>query len=304
MIFQMKKITLLLILVITTIACDKVKNPGGNNGSTTGGTTGGVITCTLNTPVVKTNTAISGFRKVLVEDYTGHTCGNCPRAAEKIEAILTQYQDSVVAIAIHAGTQFSPPVPPKYPDDFRTEAGSDWDTYFGISAAGLPKGMVNRATTPYPKAYNSWPALVETNLHKPQSVKMDITTYFDVAAKLLNVSVKTTYISAFTNNTKLCLVITEDSIVGSQKDYNPPGGVTVVDGDRRPDYVFEHTMRGAINSSWGELVKISAAANDTITKSYTCRPVNCNNTKHASLVAFIYDDATKEILQAEKVKLR
>ena len=43
-------------------------------------------------------------RAVLIEDYTGQYCVNCPRATEEIERLVEQYGDSVViAVAIHSG---------------------------------------------------------------------------------------------------------------------------------------------------------------------------------------------------------
>ena len=45
-------------------------------------------------------------RAVLIEDYTGQYCVNCPRATEEIERLVEQYGDSVVvAVAIHSGPQ-------------------------------------------------------------------------------------------------------------------------------------------------------------------------------------------------------
>ena len=43
-------------------------------------------------------------RAVLIEDYTGQYCVNCPRATEEIERLVEEYGDSVViAVAIHSG---------------------------------------------------------------------------------------------------------------------------------------------------------------------------------------------------------
>ncbi len=286
------------IVLVGLIACDKIKNPNQNPNA--------VTNCVLLAPVIKTNSLTSNYRKVLLEDYTGHTCGNCPRAAEDAETISNAVKDSVVIFAVHAGTQFAPPAPPDYPDDFRTDAGTQWDAFFGLSSAGLPKGMVNRAQTPFPQSRSNWASLVSQNLHMPQKAQLDITTYFDVTHRLLNVDVKTTFKTAISSgNINLCLVITEDSIVGHQKDYSPPPTSVVINGDERTDYVFNHMVRGALNGAWGDQVKASPiAVNDTITKKYICQTVTCYRTDKVNLVAYIYNDATKEVLQVEKIKLK
>ena len=42
-------------------------------------------------------------RVVLIEDFTGQNCINCPAAHEVIEPLQMQYPDNVVAVSIHAG---------------------------------------------------------------------------------------------------------------------------------------------------------------------------------------------------------
>jgi hypothetical protein len=46
----------------------------------------------------------SVVKKVLVEDYTGHTCGNCPAAARMLnDTIKPLYGDRLIVLGIHAG---------------------------------------------------------------------------------------------------------------------------------------------------------------------------------------------------------
>lgn len=305
----MKKFLAILIPVMMLISCDKVKNPIEDPNAFLPPPAPNCVT----PHIVKTNSLTMNFRKVLVEDYTGHTCGNCPRAAEDAEAIINKFQDSVVVIAVHAGTQFSPPVLPDYPDDYRTTAGTAWDQFFGMSAAGLPKGCVNRSQIPFPQPRSTWMSTTDALLNNPQEAKMLVTTTLDSAKMLLNVDVKTTFLTALSNSVSLCVVITEDSIVGAQKDYFPPVGATVVNGDERPDYEFEHMLRGAVNGSWGEVITgASVLANDTVSRSYNCFQLNPwpvipakpkYNLKHTTVVAFLYYTSTKVIIQVEKVKI-
>ena len=65
-----------ILLFAFLISCDEVKNPLKPNNGKCGDET-------LPVPI----------RKILVEDYTGHTCGNCPRAAEKIAYLQKNYCD-------------------------------------------------------------------------------------------------------------------------------------------------------------------------------------------------------------------
>lgn len=296
------RIFLLLSVMLILSACDKVKQPLI------------IKDCKFETAhVVKNNSTTNGFKKVLLEDYTGHTCGNCPRAAETATTLSAKYKDSLVVIAIHAGTQFSPPVPPDFPEDFRTDAGSQWDSYFGMSVAGLPKGSVNRAQTPYPQPRTVWDGLVGTNLDGAQTAKILITSSLDTVNLSINVEVKTTFLSNLSDSASLCVVILEDSIIATQKDYSPPSGALVLNGDERPDYAFNHTLRGAVNGAWGELLAAKPiTANTEVVKTYCHNLDPWGSTvaekreklKETSLVAIVFNSVTRKVIQVEKLHIK
>ncbi len=302
----MKKLAVILVLSLVVFAsCDKVKNP--------------VIPkkCNLSQiHVVDSNSSTLDVRKVLVQDYTGHTCGNCPRAAEDLESIIAANPGKVVGMAIHAGTQFAPPKLPDFPEDFRTTAGSQWDVEFGMSAAGLPKGTVNwspPATQPYAQPRTAWAGQVNTQLAAAQKAKVFLKISLDTVQMAFGVDAKVTMLTSTNYDVRLILAVTEDSIIARQKDYAPPVGATVENGDEIPDYVFMHVLRSDVNGTWGELIKEGPVSSGLqVTKTY-CANVNPwkglrKNLKHCSVVAILYtkdagSGAVKEVLQAEKLHL-
>ena len=81
----MKKIIYTIAFFITilliNISCDKVKNVKDPNAET-----------------------IVGNRKVFVEDYTGHKCGNCPAAADTLNYLKSQGY-KIVATTPHEKSQ-------------------------------------------------------------------------------------------------------------------------------------------------------------------------------------------------------
>ena len=40
-------------------------------------------------------------RSVLIEDFTGQRCVNCPNAADEIAKLHEQYGDAIIAVSIH-----------------------------------------------------------------------------------------------------------------------------------------------------------------------------------------------------------
>jgi hypothetical protein len=299
-----KKQLLLLMAVAVFASCDRVKNAELTK------------PCALkDIHITNTNSDIN-TRKVLVQDYTGHTCGNCPRAAEDLENIVKVYPETVIAMAVHAGTQFSPPKLPDFPEDFRSAIGTAWDDKMGYSAAGLPRGTVNWAQTPYPQARNKWASLVATQLAMPQKAKIEMTSRLDTNAMSVAVETKVTLLVSTNFHLKIALVILEDSIIARQKDYNPPVGAIVENTDERPDYVFMHMLRGGLTGVAGDVLKRGPVADKfEITKTYcgniTPWVVDGNpkkNLKNVSVVAIVYTEdyngAAKEVLQVEKLHVK
>ena len=86
----------------------------------------------------------TAVKRVLIEEFTGRKCPNCPTGAQTIANIQAYYEGRVVAVAIHAG-MYAMPTGSAFSDmDFRTEAGNTYnDTY---SPQGYPAAMVDRKT--------------------------------------------------------------------------------------------------------------------------------------------------------------
>lgn len=272
-----------LICMAALTSCDKITHPIQGSGNT-------VDTVKL-------------VRKVLLEDYTGHKCGNCPPAAVEVNNIENAYHEKVVPIAVHAG--FYARTTGEYPTSYTTAVGNDWDGAAGFnisSGAGNPNGMVNRKAFQgsLVQGISKWSSAVSESFNnEPYILGFTLTPNYDPASRILNTSVKSKFKAAYTNTVNITLVITEDSIVGPQTDYskNP---------DKIPSYVFMHVLRDGINGSWGTLLKAGPVnANDSTTVSFNNFSIkSAFNDKQLYLVAFASDASTHEVLQAERVKLR
>lgn len=240
-------------------------------------------------------------RKVLVEDFTGHKCGNCPRASKAIYDLKAVYGDNLIIMGIHAGgfaTPF-PPSAPYYTYDFRTPEGTELDTDFGISVAGNPNGMVNRRQVngSYIITPNKWADEVQKVLSNtdPLPVKISITNNFNSSSRELQTQINTEFFSTLTGSYKLCVFLVEDSIVNWQKDY-----------DATPEdiefYVHREVLRTSMNGTYGEVISTTNEGDiKTLNYSKTLDPTW--NETHMSVITYLYDATTKEILQVEQREL-
>lgn len=276
--------TIIIILLLGFISCEKVDLP--------------YEAIRPSTDTVKK----VEIRRTLLEDYTGHQCGNCPAAALVAESIYKQYKGKVVVVAVHAG--FFTKTNAKYPTSYTTTVGNDWDgaSGFNVSAVGNPNGMVNRKNyegNGLIQKESKWPTTVALAQNDPYILGLEINKNYNAASRVLNATVKAKFKAAYPNGVKLSVVLTEDSIVGPQTDYtkNP---------DLVANYIFMHVLRDALNGSWGTTLKDAPVSpKDSVSLTLPNFTINTKfKDNNVHIVAFAYDALTREVLQVETVSLK
>lgn len=245
-----------------------------------------------------TNTA----RNVLLEEFTGHECPNCPGAAyqaNQLKASLATSGKELILVSLHAGSLAVPHAAGSgsFETDFRTEDGNTYNTYFNPSY--VPIALINRV------AYNAsvlvdvadWSAAVNAEFAKPLEVNLQMQVQQDTATGQLCLHVESEFLVSKTGTYNLVIYTVEDSIIDWQ--YNGPAGdPTYPLSTNISNYLHRHVLRDAVTPAWGTLVAsgaLNAGDKFITTRSYTLSPLW--NKDHIIFVAYIYDDATKEILQ-------
>ena len=288
-----KYITLLSIILIIT-SCDVEKGPFIND----------------------YDSYVNPDKKVLIEDFTGHLCPNCPDAARELDAIHDIYGDQIIGMALHVTKSFARPYPasqaPAFQYDFRTNWGDDWDAFYGISDAGLPRGMINRIgyqDESHKLGKDEWATTVANELKKEIDFKIYISS--DETSIYITSEVQNNINSAY--NLVVCL--TESNIINWQKD-----GVNNIE-----DYEHNHVLRavlideGLLSNSTNyvagqqieTIINYDLATLEQFNIDYSLNNIaelgNGNagewNSTNMSVVAYIYNTITKEIVQVEEAHL-
>jgi len=273
------KLFYLANIIIFFASCDKVEPPYKQ------------------TPNNINNDTTTYVQKVLIEDFTGHRCGNCPRAHEKINELINTFGNKIIALAIHSGF-FAEPLPPNYPTDFRTDEGNEISTAFGITV--YPSGMVNRKSYNgnLILSYDAWAEAINVILQNKPKLGIKIQNTFNTSTNTLNTTVEIKILENISSITKLALFVAEDSIIAPQTDYesNP----TLI-----PNYVHMHVLRKSINGTWGQEIPINTKnVGDTIKRQFS---LNWNNQwvlKNSYVIAYVYDASNNEIIQVESNNLK
>lgn len=78
-------------------------------------------------------------KRVVLEEYTGRSCGNCPLGILAFEKLQKRYGSQFIPISIHT-----------YNNDPLSRGLSNYTSLLGIDQMGAPSGIVNRANSCYP----------------------------------------------------------------------------------------------------------------------------------------------------------
>lgn len=253
-------------------------------------------------PYFKDDVVVWNGRKIIVYDFTGHKCGNCPRAHETVEGLMEKYGDAIVPIAIHS-TLFArvsttdTTLPFHY--DFRTDIGDFYGGRDGgvgfYGSLDLPIGLVNNLGAEYLSAHTAWGTTIASMISSYPEFLVTMESGFSNSDSLISADVVIT--TNIKNHRKLGLIVfvIEDHIIQWQTDYaKTPNKIE--------NYEHNHVLRGGFNGNFGDIIKNNANENSIgsiITKSYSLKAKSDWEISNCAVVAFVYDEDTKEILQAE-----
>ncbi|MBR0492894.1 MAG: Omp28 family outer membrane lipoprotein [Muribaculaceae bacterium] len=225
-------------------------------------------------------------RAVLIEDYTGQYCVNCPRATEEIERLIEQYGDSIViAVAIHSGPFGKSK---GEPSPLYTEVGDMYFNTWGMSAQ--PIGLIDRLFGSTPFSYTDWAGGVnyEVAIEPPVSFLTDID--YDAETRDASIEVQTIGLDSALVSGKLQVWLVEDSIDSFQ---------LMPDGSREEHYNHMHVFRASVNDPWGDALSVSHG--QVAVKNYELKLDPAWVPEHCSVVTFLYDDSG--VHQVAKKKL-
>ncbi|MCT4582365.1 MAG: Omp28-related outer membrane protein [Flavobacteriales bacterium] len=292
-----------LFILIGLLSCDRITQPiptkvGGlnwdlfPNGDSTNYTW---PTWTANSNILQ---------NVLIEDYTGHTCTNCPAAAVVAKNIEDANPGRVFVASIHAGTAstFQAPEPPEFPMDFRTEEGNIYINEIPSFFAN-PVGTINRQSNGLGNTlwYTSTSWANETNAALTNTVKagIQVQTNFFPQTRGLFIHTESEFLTNLSVEHDIVIYLIRKTVISAQKMAN---------GTTEENYHHHNVMSGTINGAWGTRLGDNISAGDKIYNDFAMElPNSANDTTYnidnLSLITYIYNKDTYEIIQALETEL-
>jgi hypothetical protein len=238
-------------------------------------------------------------RQVLIEEFTGVRCVNCPAGSEALKGLLETYGVQLVAVSIHAGS-FSPPYPESY-DTLRTQQGENILSLLG-EPLGYPTAVVNRTSfnngISMQLGRGSWAGAIEEVLATgPPMVAIGIRTQFDEGGDELSACITLDFKETIdAEDVRLSVFLTENNVVDLQ--------LTPASSEPDPNYVHEHVFRTALTNYAGNLITEEMTAGNIIQQTFAIPFLEKWKAEDCHVIAFVhYGGDNKVVLQAAEAEV-
>ncbi|MEM7102230.1 MAG: Omp28-related outer membrane protein [Bacteroidota bacterium] len=234
-------------------------------------------------------------RKVLVEEFTGVQCVNCPEGSEKLETLLDQHGENLIVVSIHSGFFSVPHATSAI--DFRTPEADALDGFIG-PVTFYPSASINRKLFDGENSrlvnLAKWAGLIQQELAEVSPVEMELNTTYDASTRNLEVSTSLNFFEDINQPVHISVLVTETDVVDSQLD---------LDG-LQTDYVHKHVMRDMLTNFDGQLITNATIANSPVVNNFSITLPNEWDELNCAVVAYVHFVSPQfDVLQAEEVKI-
>jgi len=282
--------------VVMLSSCEGCKEKGpiiNFGGSTSSGDT--TYTAALETAQPK---------KLLIEEFTGAKCSNCPAARDVLKGMDVKYPDRLIKLELHPSEHpLGGPVKNLGKYDFRNQSVSDiLNTFYGGGfTSGIPIAGIDRVPFKGSRQIErtDWSGFIDERLKVVSTANLKLTNTYDAAKGEGTVRVKVAYTKAITGKQYISLAIIENNIVDAQ-DYP-----TYID----TFYNFKHVLRKLVTPASGAEILATIPTKEAgrvfegnfkYKIEAAWKPENCQ------VVVFLHNNLgeEKEVLQAEEADVK
>lgn len=233
---------------------------------------------------------------VLIEDFTGAACPNCPDGHIVVADAIENYPGKVVAMA-----EFNFPSDPLFIEqNMVTNEALDLNGYLGPVSA-WPAMFIDRKDFGGDGNLEELPenvaSIMATQVTQSAPVNIYIENTFDAVSRILNVKVIVKYTGAITSINNLSVALTESGIIAAQIDDNAGGEVE--------DYIHNHVLRKFLTFFSGDLLPEENTAGRVYEFEYAHTLPGNWNADNMYVIAFVHNNDTdsREVLQCAERKV-
>jgi len=246
------------------------------------------------TTYVTTDIEDPQVKNVLLEEFTGVRCVNCPKGHELLDNLETQYGSRFISVSAHSEFQSTP-----YgsdPDLNNLQADS-LDRLLGPVIA-KPSGSIDRKQFPGDSLVvfrNKWATYVAEQMALSAPVNITIDVEYNVSARVANAAITLHYTSADTLDSRLSVMILEDGIITKQLD----------EPEIDSSYTQNRVLRKILPSVSGMPLTISKERGRVIVRSFQFDVPDEWNEENLRAIAFVHRSGqTMEVLHVQQARIK
>jgi len=204
----------------------------------------------------------AGERIVLLEEFTGKGCTNCPKGSREIDNLLSIYGEHLVVVSIHANFFANPAQFPLGEFDFRTDEGEELFDYLGPNL-GYPAGVINRRkfSNEFQHGANVWAGFIAQESVIEPDVEFTIDRSWDQSSRMLMLTIEGRAKVPISVPLRISVMVTESGIIDAQDDAEAGGIVE--------DYVHNHVLRDMMTPYDGQDLAQSLDAGEDFNAAFT-----------------------------------
>jgi len=250
-------------------------------------------------------------KKILIEEYTGVQCPNCPAGAQVLRTYDEAHPDKIVIVALHSGA-LTNPIPGESKYHFaNADVQNMVNNYLGGNTPPKPAVSIDRidrgaGTGVFIVNKNEWGNAIDQRSSATTPVNISLTSSYDSTLQKVIINVKMVYTQQVSKKQNLSLWVIEDGIVDVQLN----------ESDHIPDYVHNHVFRDFITPVSGTRILDSITTKTPglvlerrlvyTPKFLTDVTLDKWNLNNCRIVAVVHNDeqGDKEVSQVAEVNLK
>ncbi|MEZ4887734.1 MAG: Omp28-related outer membrane protein [Chitinophagales bacterium] len=252
----------------------------------------------INTSFVSSELPETQCKMVLIEEFSGVRCVNCPAGHQTTAEILQSHPDEVAAITIHAGF-LSTPYNENKEDYVIPEGTTLYDLFQTIAVPAAAVDRVKYEGEDFVSLINRnvWAGKVNERLQLDPPMNVYTNFEYNPSNRNLQVFVRVHYLQAFdaASTHLLSVSLSESDIVDYQLTPTDNGSSIVL-----PDYIHDHVLRAMLTPASGLTLGVDKIEGTVVERVFNITLPDNWKVEDMEIIAFVHDGTTNNVLQAAK----
>ncbi len=221
-------------------------------------------------------------RKVLIQEFTGQGCINCPQGAALVHSLQSQYPGSIIAVNLHPeNTQYTRPLGKL---QLTSPEATVYYTYYHPSS--LPAACID-GNQPISNVA-LWTNAILNAVSMASAADLDIETEYSKDTRELKVTYNANFNSIYDSPLNINIWVMENNIVGPQYS-----GSNIIF-----DYVHNHVLRTSLTGDWGVTIANSFIPDNNFKNSFTITLDESWVAENCEVIAFLQNPSSKIVEQS------